>query len=445
MSRSAVIIIATRPESKRLPNKVFRKIAGVPSIEHILNRISGCNLPIVLAVPFFCDSYEYLKNKYSELDLRIYKGNPESPLHRIADAIEYLEIKEDWIVRITHDDILIDQKTMLDLIDLCDSTAGCGYGVSPKIIEGAGVEVIYKENILRAAIVRRQWTEYISYFVKDYPNSIHAELTPRKQICRPYRLTMDYEEDAIVLEAILRELGANAPLDKICEYIDRHPYVLKINHQPIISVYTCAYNSEDYVERTLDSILAHNQGDNFEYIFLDDASTDSTLMKALKYGNDKRVKYHVNQINKGLASSSNDALSLCRGKYVMRVDADDLILPYAMQTLKEQLENEQASVVYPAYKEINSKEETISDVINPRDHHHAGCALMDKRMINEIRFTDGLKHWDSKDLYNRINAKFKKAYAQEPLWYYRKHPKSLSANKSIERMKAHEEVMKNAE
>lgn len=444
MSRSAVIVIATRPESKRLPNKVFRKIAGVPAIEHILNRISGCQLPIVLAVPFFCDYYEYLKNKYAKLDLKIYKGNPESPLHRIADALEYLELDEKWVVRITHDDILIDQKTMLDLIDLCESTEGCGYGISPKIIEGAGVEVIHKDNIKLAATNRRQWTEYISYFVKDHPHPIHAEFVPRQSICRPYRLTMDYEEDAIVLEAILRELGANATVDKICEYIDRHPYLLRINQQPSVSIYTCAYNSSDYVERTMDSILSHHQGDDFEYIFLDDASTDSTLIKALKYGKDKRVQYRVNTNNKGLASSSNDALSMCRGKYVMRVDADDLILPFAIQMMKEQIEEDNASVVYPAYKEINETEEVISDVINPRDHHHAGCALMDKKMINEIRFTDGLKHWDSKDLFNRINRKFKKTYAQEPLWYYRKHPKSLSANKSIERMKAHEEVMKNA-
>ena len=62
-NNDAVIIICTRPESKRLPGKVFKKIAGVPAIEHILNRLIGLDCPVVLAIPPFCHAYDYLLDK----------------------------------------------------------------------------------------------------------------------------------------------------------------------------------------------------------------------------------------------------------------------------------------------------------------------------------------------------------------------------------------------
>jgi len=253
---------------------------------------------------------------------------------------------------------------------------------------------------------------------------------------------MDYPEDAIVLETILREVGALADLDTIVEFIDRHPYVMNLNKLPLISIYTCAFNAQDYVERTLDSVFNHHSYSplDLEYIFVDDGSVDSTLLKVSRFSRDKRLKIICNEGNKGLASSSNIALSQARGKYVMRLDADDLLISNSISDMLDILQRENSSVVYPAYKEIDKNEKMISDIQDPSVHHHAGCALMDKRMINEIRFKDGLKHWDGKDLYNRIRSKFKISYTHDPMWFYRKHEKSLSAQKTPERKQALLEV-----
>jgi len=447
MSRDAVIVICSRPESSRLPRKVFRRIAGVPAIEHILKRLNGCGLKVVLAVPSGCYSYDhYVANAMQEnVDLTIYRGNPLSPLHRTADAIHDLKLEHKWIVRITHDDILIDQQTMLELIDECNRKRDCGYGVSPKIVDGAGVEVIHRDNLIEAAKNRIEPTEYISYFVKSKPHSVAVKYTPRETIRRNYRLTMDYPEDVVVLETIMREVGVNASLDVICAYLDRNTYILRANAQPKVSVYTCAYNASDYIYRTMESVLSQPGFTDYEYIVVDDGSSDDTLVKAMKFNHDKRVRYHVNESNMGLATSSNIAIGMARGEYLMRVDADDLILPRAMGSLVDCMDTGHYSVVYPSYKEINEREDFISDAQNPATHHHAGCAMMDKRMINEIRFTNGLKHWDSKDLYLRIKEKFKIGYLQDPMWLYRRHTKSMSLNNIDERKEVLKEVVSRAE
>lgn len=428
----AVILIATRSDSKRFPNKVFKPINGLPAIEHLLKRLSKSKIPVYLCVPHSCYEYEHLRDKYK---VDIYNGNPDSPLHRMADCVREYNLNQPYIIRITHDDILIDVETMETLLKECMKRKDVGYGITPQIVEGAGVEIIHRDNLLFAADNRREPTEFVSYFVKKYPKEINIKLTPRSSVIRNYRLTMDYYEDYVLLESVLRSVGNNASVDKILDYLDKNPHLLNINKLPLVSVYTCAYNAEKYIDRTITSLLSHNQHIDFEYIFVDDGSTDHTLQKVLRYAYDKRIKILVNERNMGLASSSNVALNNCRGSYVMRLDADDLIMTGTLSTLYDKLTLDHAGIVYPGYVLMDKNEHTTSKAIDPRLHHHAGCALMDKRMINEIRFTDGLKHYDSWDLFTRINGKVKISYLEEPLWYYRKHPKSLSSKNTSARRK----------
>lgn len=449
MPRSAVVLIATRPNSKRLPRKVFRKIAGYSAIEHILTRMIGADLPVVLCVPPDCDDYDYLLDLYSDkINLSIFHGHAESPLHRMADFVKAYMPSVKWVIRITHDDVLIDQQTMLELLDACDADSEIGYGVTPEIVEGAGVEIFRRENLEQAALQHKEPTEFVSYFVKNSPYSKEIKLSPRSSVCRKYRLTMDYEEDWILLDTVLKKVGATAKLDEVVRVIDQNPHLLNINHTPTLSIYTCAYNAEETIGQAVASILWSNRYfDGFEYIFVDDGSTDQTILEASKFMERERpIKIISNEQNDGLAYSSNVALNNARGQYVMRVDADDWVIPGALLELIKTMNATGAGIVYPAYYETDEMGK-ITCAKDPEENHHAGCALMDKRLINEIRFTSGLRHWDSLDLYNRIKAKgFKIAYYKEkPLWYYRRSSNSLSCTLTKERERSYHEVMKNGQ
>jgi len=96
---------------------------------------------------------------------------------------------------------------------------------------------------------------------------------------------------------------------------------------PAITVLMAVHNGQEYVRDSIGSILVQTCGD-FEFIIVDDGSTDSTpeILKELS-GVDDRIKVITNDRNTGLAAALNTGLAVARGRFVARQDADDLSEP----------------------------------------------------------------------------------------------------------------------
>ena len=87
------------------------------------------------------------------------------------------------------------------------------------------------------------------------------------------------------------------------------------------------YNCQSTICSAIESIKCQSFTD-WELILIDDFSTDSTLITIEdNFLSDKRIKLVKNDLNLGLAACLNLAFSLCNGKYVARMDADDISLP----------------------------------------------------------------------------------------------------------------------
>ena len=100
-----------------------------------------------------------------------------------------------------------------------------------------------------------------------------------------------------------------------------------IEHPPLISVVMPAYNAEKYLAEAIDSILTQTFTD-FELIIIDDGSTDQTPAIIKRYKEqDSRISAFFLQKNMGIAAALNQGLSVARGKYLARMDADDISLP----------------------------------------------------------------------------------------------------------------------
>ena len=96
---------------------------------------------------------------------------------------------------------------------------------------------------------------------------------------------------------------------------------------PEISVIMAVHNGEKFLQYTVDSILKQSFT-SFELIVIDDASTDSTPDILNRYAqSDHRLRIVTNEENLKLARSLNKGLGLARGKYIARMDADDICLP----------------------------------------------------------------------------------------------------------------------
>lgn len=97
--------------------------------------------------------------------------------------------------------------------------------------------------------------------------------------------------------------------------------------QPSVSVLMPSYNSEKYLESSVNSLLSSDLGD-FELIIIDDNSSDNTVKVAESLAEkDFRIKIIKNPRNEGVAVSLNTGLDKMRGKYITRLDSDDTMLP----------------------------------------------------------------------------------------------------------------------
>jgi len=86
------------------------------------------------------------------------------------------------------------------------------------------------------------------------------------------------------------------------------------------------YNSEEYLNEAIESILNQTYK-NFEFIIIDDGSTDKSLEVIKKYkAEDDRIVL-ISRENKGLPYSLNEGIGIAKGEYIARMDADDISLP----------------------------------------------------------------------------------------------------------------------
>jgi glycosyltransferase involved in cell wall biosynthesis len=94
-----------------------------------------------------------------------------------------------------------------------------------------------------------------------------------------------------------------------------------------ISVLTCCFNCEDFIGESIESVLSQTYR-NFEYLLIDDGSTDRSRRIIKKYADrDSRICC-ITKNHTGLTDSLNFGLGRVRGKWVARLDADDIAMPY---------------------------------------------------------------------------------------------------------------------
>jgi len=115
---------------------------------------------------------------------------------------------------------------------------------------------------------------------------------------------------------------------------------------PLVTVLMTVYNGGEYLKESVRSVISQTFRD-FEFLIVNDCSTDDSV-KTIESFNDERIIVHNNENNMGQTKSLNVGLKLARGKYVARMDADDMAFPMWLEILTEYFRN------YPDYAAIGS-------------------------------------------------------------------------------------------
>lgn len=131
-----------------------------------------------------------------------------------------------------------------------------------------------------------------------------------------------------------------------------------------ITVIMSVYNGEKFLEEAIGSILKQTFS-NFEFIIIDDGSED-TSMKIIKNFTDNRISIIENKKNIGLSASLNNGIKLSKGKYIARMDADDISLPERLEKQYNFMErNPNIGIVGAGYHLINDAGERMGTYIYP--------------------------------------------------------------------------------
>lgn len=121
----------------------------------------------------------------------------------------------------------------------------------------------------------------------------------------------------------------------------------------LVSVITAVKNGMPYISETINSVLNQTFSD-FEYIILDDGSTDNTKDAVLAF-KDSRIKF-IEQPNSGVAKARNMAIQHSSGKYLAIVDADDVWHPEKLALQVQFLEDHGEYVLVGSFVNIIDKE-----------------------------------------------------------------------------------------
>jgi glycosyltransferase involved in cell wall biosynthesis len=99
-----------------------------------------------------------------------------------------------------------------------------------------------------------------------------------------------------------------------------------------ISIVTACFNSIDYIEETIKSILNQNYP-NLEYIIIDGGSTDGTIEVIEKYKS--QIKYFISEKDLGHANALNKGFKISTGEIMGFLNADDIYMPWTFRTISE--------------------------------------------------------------------------------------------------------------
>lgn len=208
---------------------------------------------------------------------------------------------------------------------------------------------------------------------------------------------------------------------------------------PTVSIIMSVYNGEQYLSIAIDSILNQTFTD-FEFVIINDYSTDQSKAIIQSYA-DERIVYLENEKNIGLAASLNKGIAIAKGKYIARMDDDDVAFPERLQRQVAFLEENREIGLLGTYAEIGGKQTGLrkhseySDELKVRTFFSCQfchpTVMIRKEVLdqNNLRYNEAFSTAQDYDLWSRMLKCTDFATLPDVLLKYRTHDKQVSVSK----------------
>jgi len=238
------------------------------------------------------------------------------------------------------------------------------------------------------------------------------------------------------------------PDDRLREYNQRVSRLINedrseysFSAMSLISVIIPCYNQAHFLSEAIESVLAQSYS-YLEIIVVDDGSTDDTAQIAAKYPGVRCIR----QENQGLSTARNTGLRESRGEILVFLDADDLLLPHALETgLNYLLAHPECAFVYGHYHYVNEdgsiRNEFFQEPVEQNYYlvflkgNHIGmhATVMYRRTALEAvgGFDPSLPACEDYDLYLRLARKYPIGRHDKLVAEYRQHGTNMSRNTAL--------------
>lgn len=211
----------------------------------------------------------------------------------------------------------------------------------------------------------------------------------------------------------------------------------------LVSVVIPVYNAERYLERCVRSVLEQSYPE-VQVILVEDGSTDASPDLCDAWAGDRVQVIH--QPNGGVASARNTGIAAASGEYILQLDSDDYLAPWAIEKLVHAARAERADMVICDFLKGEKMHEdfplSVADRLEVIDRREAWmriyrddhstlqyaapwCKLCRRDRYEGIRYPDGKLFEDIATTHRLIGRCERIVVLDIPLFYYYQHPESI--------------------
>ncbi|MBI3803041.1 MAG: aminotransferase class III-fold pyridoxal phosphate-dependent enzyme [Nitrospirae bacterium] len=227
------VVVQARNGSSRYPRKMLHPLLGRPALEWVFDRcekIAENNTHITIDQRILATTEEKEDDPLAEIAQRrgwqVIRGSVEDVLGRFAKAVRAYRL--DTVVRITGDCLLTDPRLIEHALTQFDLLKP-DYLLLTKIIDGFDIEVMTGKAILKADSEAKvpSEREHVGPYLRRSKQFNTVLLPYGEEDLSHIHLSLDYREDAEVLESIIKQLGSDFTYTDVAKLIKAHPQLIE--------------------------------------------------------------------------------------------------------------------------------------------------------------------------------------------------------------------------
>ena len=226
------VIIAGRLKSTRLKEKALLPILKKPSIQWCFDNC--CKIAsaeeFIIATSTLSEDTELAEMFNHQSNAKVFRGHPVDVINRYLAACSKYKI--DVVIRVTADCPFISEE-IAEILLKSHFESGADYTAARDFSVGTSCEIINTKALETVVehMGETSFSEYMTWYFQNNPDFFKVNIVDLpSRLIRNYRLTLDYQEDLDMFEALLREMGDKPiTIEHIFETLDAHPDINDIN------------------------------------------------------------------------------------------------------------------------------------------------------------------------------------------------------------------------